>query len=158
MKLLYRVCPLLAVYIPQTFVVWWAGLDSNQRIPKEWNLQSHAIAAMRPTHIEAEGWHRRSVSLTALIYYCFWLASRSYRLLFDNTACLHLLTRRSLAGVAGFEPASTRVMVLEVRLELTIDSFSIVFVLSFKALRLALGFPLTYSNKSCALPLGDTPI
>lgn len=57
-------------YIPQTFVVWWAGLDSNQRIPKEEDLQSSAIAAMRPTHIEAEWWHRRSVSLTALIYYC----------------------------------------------------------------------------------------
>lgn len=67
MKLLYRVCPLLAVYIPQTFVVWWAGLDSNQRIPKEGDLQSPAIAAMRPTHIEAEGWHRRSISLTALL-------------------------------------------------------------------------------------------
>ena len=51
MKLLYRVCPLLAVYIPQTFVVWWAGLDSNQRIPKERGLQPLAIAAMRPTHI-----------------------------------------------------------------------------------------------------------
>ena len=30
---------------------WWAGLDSNQRIPKEADLQSAAIAAMRPTHI-----------------------------------------------------------------------------------------------------------
>ena len=109
MKLLYRVYPLLAVYIPQTFVVWWAGLDSNQRIPKEWNLQSHAIAAMRPTHIEAEGWHRHSISLTALLFCCFWLASRSYRLLFDNTAYLHLLTHRSLAGVAGFEPANAGV-------------------------------------------------
>ena len=96
-------------YIPQTFVVWWAGLDSNQRIPKEGDLQSPAIAAMRPTHIEAEGWHRRSISLTALLFCCFWLASRSYRLLFDNTACLHLLTHRSLAAVAGFEPAHTRV-------------------------------------------------
>lgn len=47
--------------------IWWAGLDSNQRIPKEAGLQPAAIAAMRPTHIEAEGWHRRSISLTALL-------------------------------------------------------------------------------------------
>ena len=31
--------------------IWWAGLDSNQRIVTERGLQPPAIAAMRPTHI-----------------------------------------------------------------------------------------------------------
>ena len=51
-------------------------------------------------------------------------------------------------GVAGFEPANTGVMVPKVRVELT--SF-----LSFKSRKI---LPLNYSDKSCALPLGDTPI
>ena len=38
-----------------------------------------------------------------------------------------------MAGTVGFEPTNAGVMVLEVRLELTIDSFPVVFVLSFKA-------------------------
>lgn len=32
-------------------IIWWAGLDSNQRIVTEGGLQPPAIAAMRPTHI-----------------------------------------------------------------------------------------------------------
>lgn len=32
--------------------MWWAGLDSNQRIVTEGGLQPPAIAAMRPTHIK----------------------------------------------------------------------------------------------------------
>ena len=31
--------------------IWWAGLDSNQRIVTERGLQPPAIAAMRPTQI-----------------------------------------------------------------------------------------------------------
>ena len=32
------------------FPKWWKGLDSNQRTPKRGDLQSPAIAAMRPFH------------------------------------------------------------------------------------------------------------
>lgn len=36
---------------PYSSSLWWARLDSNQRIPKEANLQSAAIATMRHAHI-----------------------------------------------------------------------------------------------------------
>ena len=51
-------------------------------------------------------------------------------------------------GVTGFEPANAGVMVPKVRVELT--SF-----LSFDNRKI---LSLNYSDKSCALPLGDTPI
>ena len=34
-----------------SIALWWAGLDSNQRSREAADLQSAAIATMRPTHI-----------------------------------------------------------------------------------------------------------
>ena len=65
-----------------------------------------------------------------------------------SSTCFELSLWCSRPDSNRYVLADSGFLVPEVRLELTIGSFPIVFVLSFKAFRLAPGFPLTYSNKS----------